>query len=490
MTALPDSGLDGFDGDAPSADDRAAVAAFAPHSLAVLQRVVRLDFDGLTVVGQVDALVALERAAAWVAAQQQRLLADLSEVSVEQVPVNSMWWKPNPEEAEDEARRFAVRAELSCALRMPRSTVHDRLRDASALRDRFPGAWVALREAELTHTHVRVLLDETAKLPDDACGHVEDTVLARAHQQTVAQFRKAVRRAALAADPRSAEERHEAARAERDTTVRPLADGMAELIVTGPAEDVEAIRAATWGLADTAQVEARAAAKQADSGPSETSDGPDRRAKAPKIGALRFDAMLAMTLHVLTGCGTLPAAGDQHGRRPNVQVTVALSTLLGLDEQPAVLDGYGPVTPGAARRLAVDPTSTWRRLVTDPMGRLQDYGRTTYRPPQDLIDHVTAEHPTCRFPSCSLPSRRAEIDHRRAWTDGGPTNAANLDPLCTPDHLTKHNGLWDVERLPDGTLRWHSRLTGRVYDAPPHTLPIDSTGDVMRADQVEEPPPF
>jgi hypothetical protein len=175
-----------------------------------------------------------------------------------------------------------------------------------------------------------------------------------------------------------------------------------------------------------------------------------------------------------------------------VQVTVALSTLLGLDEQPAVLDGYGPVTAGAARRLAGDPTSTWRRLVTDPLGRLLDYGRTTYRPPQDLVEHVTAEQPICRFPSCSLPSRRAEIDHLRGWTDGGPTNPKNLDPLCTPDHLTKHNGLWDVECLADGTLRWHSRLTGRVYDDAPHTLPLDGTAAPLRADTVKssEPAPF
>jgi hypothetical protein len=299
------------DGSPASADDRAAVAACAPDGAAVVARTAALAFDGLSLVGQVDALVALERTAAWVAAQQQRLLAQLAEVSVEQVPVSSVWWRPNAEEAEDESRRYAVRAELSCALRMPKSTVHDRLRDAKALCSRFPNAWVALREAELTATHVRVLLDETINLADDACGKVEPAVLARAHQQTVSQFRRSVRQAALSADPRTAEERHEAARAERGTLVRPLADGMAEFIVTGPAEDVEAIRAATWGLADATQSEVRAALAASEgsdgvvSGASEGSDHKPRRPKTPKIGQLRFDAILAMALHVLTGCPTL-----------------------------------------------------------------------------------------------------------------------------------------------------------------------------------------
>jgi hypothetical protein len=61
----------------------------------------------------------------------------------------------------------------------------------------------------------------------------------------------------------------------------------------------------------------------------------------------------------------LRRAGDgeqtmQQGRKPSVQVSAALSTLLGLDEQPGDLDGYGPIPAELARRLAADPTGTWR----------------------------------------------------------------------------------------------------------------------------------
>ena len=60
---------------------------------------------------------------------------------------------------------------------------------------------------------------------------------------------------------------------------------------------------------------------------------------------------------------------------------VALSTLLGFDEQPGELAGYGPIPADLARRMAADPTGTWTRLVTDELGQLVDYGpRSTGHP--------------------------------------------------------------------------------------------------------------
>jgi hypothetical protein len=79
-----------------------------------------------------------------------------------------------------------------------------------------------------------------------------------------------------------------------------------------------------------------------------------------------------------------------HGLRPQIQVSVALSTLLGLDEQPGEIDGIGPIPADLARRLAADPSGTWRRLVTDELGHLIDYGRSTYEPPADLARFVIA----------------------------------------------------------------------------------------------------
>jgi hypothetical protein len=70
----------------------------------------------------------------------------------------------------------------------------------------------------------------------------------------------------------------------------------------------------------------------------------------------------------------------RNGRAAAVNVTVPLSTLLGVDQRPGELEGYGPITAQAARRIAGH--GTWRRLLTDPAsGVLLDYGTTRYTPP-------------------------------------------------------------------------------------------------------------
>ncbi|HEX5493018.1 MAG TPA: DUF222 domain-containing protein, partial [Mycobacteriales bacterium] len=105
-------------------------------------------------------------------------------------------------------------------------------------------------------------------------------------------------------------------------------------------------------------------------------------------------------------------AGEPGGVRPLVHVTVAASTLAGADNNPAVLDGYGPIGAAYARAIAADPTGTWKRLVTDPVdGSLVEHSRTTYRPPAALDDLVRARDRTCRFPGCQHSAQHADLDH-------------------------------------------------------------------------------
>ena len=181
--------------------------------------------------------------------------------------------------------------------------------------------------------------------------------------------------------------------------------------------------------------------------------------------------------------------------RPTIQVSVALSTLLGLDEQPGELAGSGPIPAAVARRLAADPTGTWLRLVTDPIGKLVDYGRSTYRPPKDLADHVIARDRTCRFKHCARPACRCDLDHEKPWNRGGETNEANLNALCCRHHHLRHEAGWTPKRLPDGSIEWTSP-TGHKYVEPPATYPIDHTTDPVVPDEPSEsgsdpdPPPF
>jgi hypothetical protein len=165
------------------------------------------------------------------------------------------------------------------------------------------------------------------------------------------------------------------------------------------------------------------------------------------------------------------ASGGLTARGPRIIVTVAMSTLLGDNNLPAYLDGGGLIPASLARRIAADPTSTWRRLVTDPLGQVRDYSRTKYRPPADLTEHIQLRDQHCRFPGCHRHARTCEIDHLQDWNDGGPTNERNLHLLCSRHHHLKHETTWKVTRNPTtGITTWRSPHH-RTYQTPPPDLP-------------------
>lgn len=103
-----------------------------------------------------------------------------------------------------------------------------------------------------------------------------------------------------------------------------------------------------------------------------------------------------------------------------MHVVVAFTTLLGVDDLPGELSGYGPIPADLAREITAD--AVWRRLLIDPeSGALLDHGRTTYRPPDALADHVRARDQQCRMPICRRRVDARELDHTTAWDDGGMT---------------------------------------------------------------------
>ncbi|MFD2024954.1 HNH endonuclease signature motif containing protein [Promicromonospora aerolata] len=166
--------------------------------------------------------------------------------------------------------------------------------------------------------------------------------------------------------------------------------------------------------------------------------------------------------------------------RPVLRVTVPASTLLGLDDAPATLDGYGPVPADTARTIAQD--ATWQRLLTDPTtGILTDYSTTTYRPGKVLRAAVQARDATCTFLGCTTPADHSDLDHIRPFdhtaknTNGrtdprGQTNAHNLHALCRKHHLLKTHAGWDVIRDPDTGLTTWTTPTGRTHTRTPTVL--------------------
>ena len=405
-------------------DVAAWAAAVAPGAEVVgpLSVIDPAKVDG---VAQIDLLVAYERQIAWLHAAQQRVLAELDGSALDWTGKQSVDY---------------TQEQVGAALRLSPGYAADRLAVGRTLVDRLPATMALLESGQITYLHARKLAEAVVSFDAKPTGEIEDRALRRAADQTVAQFNAGVRRAVIAADPRRAEQRHTDALAERRVVVIPQPDGMAELWAWLPAEGAALVKTVLDSLAST---------------------------KTPGDGRVidqrRADALIDVFARVL-GDPNLP---EHHGHRPSIQVTIAASTLVGCDELPADLDGYGPVTAAVARRIASDPTGTWRRLLTDPAtGQLLDYGRSSYRPPKALADHVIARDRTCIFPHCRRPARLCDLDHREDWCTGGETCEHNLHPLCRRHHHTKHNAGWTVERTDDGAYHW-TAPTGHTYTVRP-----------------------
>jgi hypothetical protein len=154
------------------------------------------------------------------------------------------------------------------------------------------------------------------------------------------------------------------------------------------------------------------------------------------------------------------------GRRPAINVVVSADTLLGLNDQPAHLTGYGPMTAQEARGLAADQSGTWRRLLTDPdTGALLDISPDRYRPPQRVSDYLAARDDVCAFPTCQQPSYRCEADHTIPFDQGGPTTRANLALTCRRHNQAKAGTGWSYRHNADATYTW-TTATGHHYTGP------------------------
>jgi len=138
-----------------------------------------------------------------------------------------------------------------------------------------------------------------------------------------------------------------------------------------------------------------------------------------------------------------------------------------LDDQPAHLTGYGPITAHTARRLAADQSGTWRRLLTDPdTGALLDISPHRYRPAQRLKDYLAARDDVCVFPTCNQPGYLCEPDHTVPFDQGGPTTRQNLALTCRRHNNTKQTGTgWSYHHNPGGTFTW-TTTTGHHYTSP------------------------
>ena len=420
----------------------AGLAVAIPQALLV-EALDELVPSVLSADGRIDALIAVERHIAMLQARSAELLAAI-------------------EAGDSTADGWARESVVAAALRVPPASMKTRMSVSSDLAQRLPATLELLRAGQISQRHAFDLADATRSLPAGSVAVVEARVLERAPEQTAAQFRASVKRAVLrVSNPTVEAAAHLAAVAERRVILTPVADGMAEL----------------WALLsapDAAQVMAALNARAQET--IHATGGDDRTADQR-----RADALVELADTALAD----PALTRSHAQRPAIQVTLAASTLMGLDDQPAELDGYGPITAVMARRIATDPTATWRRILTDDHGHVQHVSSRTYRPTTDMIRTVIARDQHCTFPGCRRHAQLNDLDHVHAFRDGDETTTANLQSLCRRHHRLKHHGTWTVDRDDTtGVTTWTDHRDHRYRSEPP------SRPTTTRPAASSDPPPF
>ncbi|MFJ9392956.1 DUF222 domain-containing protein, partial [Nocardioides sp. NPDC101246] len=155
------------------------------------------------------------------------------------------------------------------------------------------------------------------------------------------------------------------------------------------------------------------------------------------------------------------------GVRPTVEVKIVMTadSLAGDADQPAFVEGYGPVPAAWARDALNDAEVFVRRLFTDPAGRLVAMESRSRKAPDGLAEFITTrDGGVCRTNGCDAPIRN--IDHIQRHADGGETSSRNLQGLCERCNQAKEALGWQARPGPDGSIITITP-TGHTYTSPP-----------------------
>jgi len=280
------------------------------------------------------------------------------------LPVHARGPRTYRERSPRTAAHEGLVAELACLLTLPENTARNLICHSELLQHRLPATRESLHRGDISYRHAEIMIENALALPEAAWTTFEREALTGSATLTVPQFRKNAVRIRELTHPESIAVRHRRALADRCVFVSPGRDGMAYLEMTLSNADASAISDRVEAMAKTLQ--------------SRTPRDGIEPVESRTLTQLRADVAVDLLLHGVTETG-LGA-----GIRGNVYVTVPVLTLLGHSEEPGTLEGFGPIDPDTARRLAGTATSFTRILVHPETGAVLSVGRTKYQVPTDL----------------------------------------------------------------------------------------------------------
>jgi hypothetical protein len=416
----------------------------------------------------------------------------------------------------------------------------DKLLDLATGITRLPAVTAALAAGRIDLPKAMVYHHELAALDDVPAAAIAAVTITDAAGLTTGQLREVLHRAVLAHDPEAARKRREKAQKDARVECWPEHRGTAALAGRDlPPADV---------LAADKHIDALARELKKASTP-----GTLEQLRARVFLALLTSQPLYTLLPGNDGGGG-DGDGDGDGdagwgngggtRRPgpgpgpsggwpgpgrglafpagltgSVNLTVPLSTWLGLTAQPGEAAGHGPLDAATshdlASRLARQPGNHWCLTVTSPDGRAIGHGcaRTgppgttgppgqragpdsdpyvwlagvkirwletgacgharetrAYQPSPALRHLIKTRDRTCSFPGCRRAARRCDDDHTIPHDQGGRTCECNISPLCRRHHAAKQAPGWFLQQPRPGDLTW-TLPSGRTRTMTPRPYP-------------------
>ncbi|PXA71848.1 DUF222 domain-containing protein [Cryobacterium arcticum] len=299
----------------------------------------------------IDPLIENEKVIAAGFAERARLLAELHRLGEHPAIIAGLRGDPVETGANDpdthahgpawddvELAERTLATEVAGALRLHSTTARMMIFNAAHLVEKLPGFHQALAQGRISWAHVLRMQDVTTGAPDEVLPALEAAVLPKAEKLTATQFGRVAARELDRLHPVSLQERVDVGASLRRVVLQPDVDGMAWLNAYLKADEAQAGYDRLTRIAKSLN-------------DADTNDGADGADPGCEVVLRTMDQRRADAFRDLLLDGEC-AGGLGRGIRGTVHVTVPVLTLMGTSCEPGMLEGYGPIDPETARRLA------------------------------------------------------------------------------------------------------------------------------------------
>ncbi|MFE3192503.1 DUF222 domain-containing protein [Nocardia sp. NPDC059240] len=322
--------------------------------------------------------------------------------------------------------------EIGIALKVSQASADGLIALGLDLENRYPATREAFAEGRIDLAQTRAISKSLTNASDELLTELEPDLAAYAEKSEPQRIRRTARRRLLEADPAGQAARRKSAEADRYVSITAHDDGTALLDGVLPAAGGQTLYERLREMASTQCC-----------------------AKDPRtVAQRRADALVSLadgTGRLLCQCGhaDCPRAvlGDLPvARKALVQVGVSAETLAGLQDNPALLSGFGAIDPDLARQIArharfeiiTDTCSTTNTvaIATGIVAAADAVADTTS--PAVILCAAAATPVTTTPAAASLIATTATINAATnpATAAGAETGSAALAPVATSTAIT------------------------------------------------------